>query len=348
MERRDSGFSLLELIVAMALFLIVTGAIYGLLQLGTHDRNRASRRSDIQKNARVAVHLIGRDVLNAGLAYHRRGAVVPDDFISNRLRVPVDADTDRDILTSIVVGDNINPNNLNAITTTMTDTISFAYRDMDFNGGNVIDVGSAAAGGGSPAIVRLTSNTATGAAAARLYDVYLVESDTSQVAVMATGVNGSNTIDAGTGDPLGLNQRLDGIGVNRSLLRSCSSPADTNCTRYPATARKVYLISYKVDPNGTLIRVVLGNNTGAGSTLQIQEFPLAYNIEDLQIRYVLDDGSTVDNPATAGGAQEANRIRQVQISLTVQATEIDQRTGRPESITLTGTFSTRNLGYDAS
>jgi len=350
------GFSLLELVIAMVIFLIVTASIYGLMQLGTYDRNRASRRSDVLKNARVAVHMIGRDVLNAGLGYHRRGAIVPDNFNSTRLSVPSDVDLSRDVLTSIIAGNNLNTNTLNPDTSARTDMISFAYRDVDFNGGNGIDLAGASAPTGSPSVNRLTAMTASGAAAAQPYDLFLVESDTSQVAIMATAVNGSNTIDAAPGDPLGLNQPLDGTGINGSLLRKCTSAGDTNCTTYSATAKRVFLVSYKVKADGTLVRMVYGNNRGAAASSQIQELPMAYNVEDFQIRYVLDDGTLSDNPAVGPDGligtldddwQQFNRIRQLTIKVTVQSTEIDERTQRPESITFSSTFSTRNLGYDA-
>ncbi len=91
--------------------------------------------------------------------------------------------------------------------------------------------------------------------------------------------------------------------------------------------------------------------------LQIQELPLAYNIEDMQIKYVLDNGTTVDNPAVGNDGligtldddwQGFNRIRQVQVTIKVQSTERDEKTGLPEIITLSSTFATRNLEYDAS
>ncbi len=351
----ENGFSLLELMIAMVLFLIVTGSIYGLMQLGMYDRNRASRRTDVQKNARVAIHMIGRDVLNAGLGYHRRGGIVPDNFNNLRIGVPADVDNNRDMVTSIVVGNNLFPNNLNAVTSTRTDMIAFAYRDLEFNSGNVIDLLGVSAGG-SASIPRLTSKTSTGAAAAKPYDLFLVESDTSQILIMATAVNGSNTIDAAPGDPLGLNQALNGSGQNGSVLRQCTSSADTNCTTYSATAKRVFLVSYQVKPDGTLVRTIFGNNRGAASSAQIQELPLAYNVEDLQIRYILDDGSSSDNPSVGPDGivgtsdddwQGFNRVRQVRVTLSVQATENDEKTGKPESIKMTSSFSTRNLGYDA-
>lgn len=352
--RGQSGFSLLELLIAMTLFLIVTGSIYALMQLGTYDRNRASRRSDVQKNTRVAIHMIGRDVLNAGLAYHRRGAIVPDNFNSMRLGVPADVDSARDMLTSVVVGNNLNTNNLNANSAARTDTITFAYRDMDFNAGNVINLSGVSTVSSTTA--RLTANTASGASAVRPYDLFLIESDTSQVLVMATAASGTNTFDLAPGDPLGLNQAMNGTGINQSLLRQCSGATATNCTTYPATAKRVFLVTYQVKADGTLVRLIYGNNRGAASSAQIQELPLAYNIEDMQITYVLDDGQTVENPAVGPDGvvgtidddwQGFNKIRQVQVTVRVQSVENDEKTGRPEAITLSSTFATRNLGYDA-
>ena len=352
----EHGFSLLELMISMVIFLVVTGSIYALMQLGTYDRNRASRRSDVLKNARVAVHMIGRDVLNAGLGYHRRGAVVPDNFNNTALGVPADVDGNRDMLTSVVVGNNLYTNNLNAVTTTRTDMIAFAYRDVDFNLGNVISLQGVSAAAGNAAIPRLTANTPTGAAAVQLYDLMLIESDTSQTLVMASAVSGTNTFDAQAGDPIGVNQPLNGAGQAGSLLRQCASPADTNCTTYSATAKRVFLVSYKVKPDGTLVRIIYGNNRGAGAGAQIQELPLAYNVEDLQIKYILEDGTTSDNPSVGPDGvvgtgdddwQAFNLVRQVMITLKVQSTENDEKTHRPESITLTSDFATRNLEYDA-
>jgi hypothetical protein len=341
--------------IALTIFLVVTGSIYGLMQLGMYDRNRSSRRSDVLKNARVAVHLIGRDVLNAGLGYHRRGAVVPDNFNNLRLGVPADVDNNRDLLTSVVAGDGLFQNNLNTNTGVRTDQIAFAYRDMDFNGGQVINLLGVGAGG-TAAIPRLTSKAANGFAPVSVYDLFLVESDTSQVLIMGTATNGSNTMDAAPGDPLTLNQALNGTGQAGSVLRQCVDSADTNCTSYSATAKRVFLVSYKVKPDGTLVRTVFGNNRGAAASAQIQELPLAYNISDFQIRYVLADGSQSDNPSVGPDGivgtidddwQGFNQVRQVLITVTVLSTENDEKTNRPESITFTSTFSTRNLEYDA-
>ena len=351
----EKGFSLIETMVAMVIFLIVTGSIYGLLQVGLIDRNRASRRSDVLKNARAAMHLISRDALNAGLSFNKSGALVPDDFISTQLSLPPDADNERDLLTAVIGGNDVFSNVLSSDPSKRTDLIAFAYRDTAFNGGDVIGLNNATGVSGQSSVVELQTGP-NGARAARPFDLYLVESDSSQVAVMASSVPSSNAIRIAPGDPLGLNQPLDGTGANGSLLKKCTATITENCTTYVASIKRFFWVSYRVKADGTLVRTVYGNNTGATAAEQIQEMPIAYNIEDFQIRYVLQDGRVTDNPAAgpdgiAGTADDRpadfNLVRQITVTIKVQATEADEQLRKPETITLTGTFSTRNLEYDA-
>lgn len=351
------GFSIIEILIAMVIFLIVTGSIFGLLQIARIDRNRSSRNADVLKNARIAVHLIGRDALNAGLGFHRRGAVVPDNFLAAHLSVPPDEDNQRDILTSIVAGNNIHPNNLNSVSGARTDLIAFAYRDLDFNDSEVVNLQNAGTPGGTPQIARLQTTTSNGARNVRVNDLYLIESDTSQVAVLATGTNSSNQIDIAPNDALGLNQPHNGIDENGSLLRQCVDSADQNCTTYLASMKRFFWVKYHVSAEGTLIRTVYGNNrSGTSAADQRQEFPLAYNIEDLQIKYVLKNGIVTENPGAgadgvAGNAdddpEDLNQIRQITITLKVQALEADEQTRKYETFTISATFSARNLEYDA-
>ena len=354
---RKRGFTLIEVMIAMVIFLLVTASIYGLLQVARVDRNRSSRRADILKNARVAVHLIGRDTLNAGLGYHRRGAIVPDDFLSARLDIPEDADDERDLLTSIIAGNNIYANILQSDLNTKTDMITFAFRDLDFNSSNTVELQNVSSPTGNPATATLVTKTGTGATEARANDLYLIESDTSQVAVFASGVNGTNQINISPNDPFGLNQPLDGVDVNGSLLRKCVDSTDQNCTTYLASLKRFFLVKYHVRADGTLVRTVYGNNrNGLTPADQIQEFPLAYNVENMQIRYLLEDGRVLENPSAGPDGnvgtdddtpEDFNLIRQITVTLTVQSFEADEQTKKLDKITISSTFSTRNLEYDA-
>lgn len=356
-QKKNHGFTLIEVMISMVIFLIVSASIYGLLQVARIDRNRSSRRADILKNARVAVHLIGRDALNAGLGYHRRGAIVPDNFLSNRLGIPADNNSERDILTSIIAGNDIYTNNLQPDPNVKTDMIAFAFRDLDFNDFDLIELQNVNTPNGNPEIARLVTKNANGALNARANDLYLIESDTSQVAVVATGIVGTNQIDISPTDGLNLNQAMNGINENGSLLRKCVDSSDQNCTTYLASMKRFFLVKYHIKADGTLVRTVYGNNrTGVAPADQIQEFPLAYNVENMQIRFVLEDGTVTENPSagddgiigtTDDEPEEFNLIRQITVSLTVQAFEADEQTLRLDKITISSTFSARNLEYDA-
>lgn len=354
-KKSQKGFTLLEMIVAITIFLIVTGAVYGLLQIGRIDRNRSSRRSDMLKNARTAIHLIGRDVLNAGMSFHQRGAIVPDNFLSTRLGVPLDADTKRDILTSVIAGNNLFANNLNADPTVRTDLISFSYRDMPFNGGDTVSLSNVAAASGAANTARLTTVTNVNTAA-NDYDLYLIESDSSQIAVMVTDVSASRKLDIAPTDPLSLNQAFNGTGSGSSLLKKCTATVTTDCTTYLASAKRFSWVAYKVKEDGTLVRLIFGNNTGRPSDEQIREQPLAYNVQNLQFKYLLSDGRVTEKPSAGidgivgtidDKPEDFNLIRQISIILQVQSTEIDEQTRKPAIITLNATFAVRNMEYDA-
>jgi len=371
----QDGVTLIEMLVAIVIFLIVTGTIYGLLQIGRVDRNRASHRADILKNARIAIHLIGRDALNAGLSYNRVGALAPEGFVSSTFGLPGDPDTKRDAITAIMAGNDIFVNGLNPNTAVLTDTAVFCYRDMDFNGGDLVHLSDVKSPAADPSTARVEAvvppnspaGTPTGVEKARKHQLYLVESDSTQVAIMATDVNGAELVDAAPGDPLGLNQSLNGSGESGSVLRKCEPPLpgppavmDGNCTTYVATLKHFVMVGYKVKPDGTLVRTIYGNNTdGTVPADQIREQPLAYGVENLQISYVLEDGTVTSSPSaySDGGdnipstgnelPDQLNLIRQITVTITVQATASEGLNRKPESITFSATFSARNMEYTA-
>lgn len=373
----ENGFSLLELMVSITIFLVLIGCVFGLLELTRIDRNRASRRSDTLKNARAAVHLIGRDALNAGLSYNLTGGSVPEGFLATRLGIPPDINTTRDVLKSITSGNNINTNSL-LPNNGKTDLIAFAFRDMDFNRtkkydssgaeikdtiGDTITIKSAQAAAGSPTTAVITTapwSTDPTAVTPAVNDLFLVETDSSQVAVLATAVDPVNyKIQFAPGDPLGINQPFNGTGEGGSLLKPCNPAAGVtqNCTNYVALLKRFFWVSYKINSDGTLVRTVYGNNrSGTAASDQIQDQPLAYGIQNMKVRYVLEDGTVTDDPSAgpdgiAGTSDDTpdklNLVRQITVTLSVQTTANDEQTGTPETITLSATFSTRNLEYDA-
>lgn len=346
----ERGFTIIELLVVLVIFTIVTGAIYGLLEVARTSRNRSNNRSDVLKNARLAIHLIGRDAFNAGLGYNSVGGLSADNTLARIIGTPPDVDTDRDVITSIMVADQLYPNSISLVPGTRTDSVAFCFRDMEYFQNELVNI-SAIGNSGSPAIPRVTASAPIlggpplNAVEPKVHDLYLIESDRSQVAIMATNIAGNNRVDAQQGDPLGINQQLNAAGSAQSALRTCASSADTNCMDLSTTTlKKFHIVSYKVTPDGTLVRTKIGNNsTGAVPADQKVEQPLAYNVENLQLSYVLEDGTVTDAP----NAVQVNAIRQITVTITVQATSSAGQGQRRDSLTYSATFSARNMKYIA-
>lgn len=63
------GFSLLELVVAMAITLVISGAIYGMMAAGQSSFEREPLLSERQQNIRLAMTLIQEDIANAGQGF---------------------------------------------------------------------------------------------------------------------------------------------------------------------------------------------------------------------------------------------------------------------------------------
>lgn len=65
--RREQGFSLIELMVAMVATLVITGAVMQLVGAGNNAFRREPEVSDRQQNVRMAMAMIQKDVQSAGL-----------------------------------------------------------------------------------------------------------------------------------------------------------------------------------------------------------------------------------------------------------------------------------------
>lgn len=339
---------MLEMIIAVTVFLIVMSAVYGLLRIGIISRNAINNRSETITNARTSVNSVGKDVVNAGLGFTRVGGIVPDDFFTELLDLDNDNGQQRDLLTGIIAGNDVRESDLSR-NGQKNDVIAFAYRDLQFNSGNSVTITDAP-------IASITNNsivlkTPTGACAnCNPFDLYLIEStDGKQAVVMATEIPDTNTIVLEQDDPLELNQTVLGDANERSILTKCILGNTANCINYDSgvTAKKIYWISFSVDVDGTLVRTTYGNNTGGTASQQIQKQPIAYGVQNFQVRYLMQDGTISNDPAEENEfPMKMNEVVQVEISLTIKSANDERGVTNTELINVTSTFSTRNLKYD--
>ncbi|REJ75445.1 MAG: type II secretion system protein [Acidobacteria bacterium] len=344
--KRQEGFSIVELLIVTVLFLIVMAAVFGILQMAVTMRDSLDNSSEIMNAARVSINSAGRDAVNAGLGYSRVGGVVPDDLASTLIGIPMDPNSDRDVFTAIMAGNDVNSSVL-SLPGEKNDVVAFMYRDLAFNSGAPMIINSV---NYSPSIIDLRG--APGSCVdCRPFDLFLVESGNGNHALaMATAIVDTNsTIRVETGDPLSLNRPTDSSPSQRSILTPCGGGITSNCLTYSpqGTAKRVFLVSYGVNSQGVLVRTLYGNNAGAPASEQIRELPLSNGVQSFQVRYLLQDGTYTDDPSNANVDQGfMNEIVQLEMTITVKPKDGLSNLTRNQVVTLSSTFSTRNIKYD--
>ncbi len=254
----EKGVTLIELLISMTVFLIGISAIYGVTKLATVQKNTVNARTDQLRSARIALEYIRRDTLNAGFGFHRTGGNIPDNTGNLMFGIKSDTDSERDFMTSVMAGNDINNNSLNF--GVKTDVVTVISRDPLFNSGALINYTKAEESGTA---INITT-PANACTKCQLYDVYLFESSsgTTQVIGMVTDrTNSSIQLSPGVKDQFKLNQSATAIGDNQSLFVT---------TTGGGTIKRINLVSYSVTPEGVLVRKKYGNLADQGATEQIE------------------------------------------------------------------------------
>lgn len=338
---RQAGFSLLELLVSMIIFLIISTTVWGLMRAAQTSRSTVTEQTQLAKNMRIALNLISRDAYNAGFGYPAASTVIlPDNRISAALGIPNDSDTSRDTVPPVISGNNVTLNTFNTVANVRTDQVTFLHKDPTFNvvGGVSQPLGINAAtttSGGIDEIVPLSGSNSS----CRVNDIYVVIGNTGATVGLSTALSGTNRIQFSNGDLLGLNQ----TGTSGTLRQ----------ITVPASIQRVRMVTYHVTADGTLTRREYANILPA---VAFVDEPLVYNVENFQIQYVMDNGTVSDNPSAgpdgvAGNSDDTQNnlaaIRQIRFTVSTRSTERNS-SGQPYRESLTTTVSTRNLGYEAS
>jgi len=343
------GFSILELVTAMAIFIIVTGSVWGVLEVARNSRNVVSKQTQTAKNVRISLNLMGRDTFNAGYGYPIATSVImPNNSVSTLLGIPADTDNTRDFLPPIIPGNDLRANTYNTTAGVMTDQITLLFKDNTFNVIAAPTPSPTPTPGPTPDTrvsrpLKINAATTSGTgideivplspadnSSCRVNDLFLVSGGNGSTLGVVTGLVGTDTVQFANGDALGFN-----LTGTTGQLRAITTPA---------TMQRVTMVTYFVTADGVLTRREYVNvaPVGANPPINFVDEPLVYDVENFQIRYIMDDGTLSDNPNT-----NLTSIRQVRFTVSVRSRELNSA-GQPYRETMTSTFSTRNLGYDAS
>jgi prepilin-type N-terminal cleavage/methylation domain-containing protein len=331
----QGGFTIVEMMISLSVFVIVVGAVYGLLEVGRAGRLNTNQRWEVLQNVRIALNAVGRDAINAGVDYPNLGAMIP----SGKLTIvggADDGDGNPDSLTPVFAA-----NNLNSVNGVMTDQVTFLYIDDSFNGGTSVPASAISAPATTPTTVTIQNGFTN--APFNAGDIYLISGQNATALGVVTSKSGASTLTFANTDPLALNNSGANAAVNRVTP--------------PASISRVMWVTYYVadeDGNGTGTgtlkrRVYGGFNQATNALVNWTDQPLAFGVENMQIQYVLADSSVIDSPAT----NQMQDIRQVRVTVTVRSPDPDPKNidpathmPRPFRSTVTASFSTRNLVYE--
>lgn len=357
--RNEQGYTLLELLLAMVVFLIVTGSIYGVLRVAQQSRSVVTEEVGLNKNVRIALNLIGRDTYNAGYGYPvaENKVLLPDNKIATLLGIPVDVDTARDTVPPIIAGNNITLNNFGGTAGALTDQVTFLYKDSTFNlvgsttptDKRVSQPLSAFAPDNSSGTFEI-SPTSGNVSLNSVNDIYLISAETTRILAVATGFNGTTKIQFSNSDVLGFNSSAS-MGWIVDACKASNGQIVKGTSIY-----RIKMVTYFVTADGTLTRREYANAAPTTPATSFVDSPLVYGVENFQIQYLLENGNVTNNPSagpngTPGDADDDQEnlkaVRQIRYTINVRSTELNAA-GQPYRTSMTSTFSTRNLGYDAN
>jgi Tfp pilus assembly protein PilW len=368
--KRESGFSLLEMIIAMALGMIVLGAAVSLYTQGVGATFKVSQRAEMQQDFRAASNILLRDLSMAGAGLGNNTAIALPSGATPRYGCdqstchlgtsntapglyPLQSTTP--YFYGLLPGYQQGP----TIHGSPTDTITVAYTDTSFYlscytatvtslgvvqfalpttlPANCLPYGVSAPQAVNDSVVGLTVG-----------DLIYVSLSSNPVLVEVTGVptlTGTNTysVPFANNDVLKMNQTASGKGLNTAAVNA----SGTSPTR-------VFVITYYIDNTlnpSRLMRQVSGHNP----------MPVADNVVYMQFNYDLFNDSTnavavaCSNPgAAADGCSGAstgllpNEVTKINVAHMAMSSTIKGAQGGFQGLDLVTSVSARDLTYNNS
>jgi prepilin-type N-terminal cleavage/methylation domain-containing protein len=348
LKHRDSknceqGFSLLEMLVAVAVMIVVTGAMFALMRDSVKSSKASLEMSDGQQSSRTGQEFINRDLMNTGDGLDSISDIrVPQGFVTNYLTLsPItNVSTPGIIKLGLITTDDDVPMNTVVPGTAplvtvranpvLTDRISILQMDRNF-----VPI-TLAAGAINPVDGSVAVDPADIGQFA-VGEIYFVSSSEGSMFATVT-----DRVAVGTANPLLVFAGGDSLGLN-SVGAGSQLDAITASASLPASLCRMKIIHYYVNSNGLLMRRVFGaRNAG------FVESVIAEHVVSLQFRYFINmrdaNGNVIQPRGQLTTSQQQVETRQVEVMVTVETPHTLQN-GQRQQITMTTSTSVRNMQF---
>jgi type II secretory pathway pseudopilin PulG len=340
----QSGFTIIEALIATTMLLIIVGAIFALVRDSMKVTITTYELTDAQQNLRTAHEFIGRDLVNAGDGLENIGNIrVPLAFVNSYVTLnPVTDPSSPGIINlAIFTTDNNVPANTpitgavpaaNILTATDRQTILAQDREFTFNNLNSIGLAAAAI---NPAGSTITIPAGDPMSKFTVGEVYFLTSSAGGTFCIITSINEpARQLSFVASDVYGLNQpgavgHIWAISGGQTLATSL---------------QRMRMIQYYLTSTGLLIRRVFGVQGTA-----FRESMIAEHVLDVQFNYSLITTDSVGNvtPSTTTALTTSAQqlaVRQVDVRVTVETPHAIQN-GLRQPLTMTTSISVRNMQF---
>jgi prepilin-type N-terminal cleavage/methylation domain-containing protein len=346
--RNQDGFSLMEMMVAITVMLIVTGAIFAMVRDSLKVATTTYELVDAQENLRIAQEYINRDLMNAGDGLKSLSTLrLPQPFVGSYLTLNPITETGMPagvINFGILTSDNNVPANTTVLATSpaltvrsspvLTDRQTILELDRDPADTHLpitLIPGKINAAGTTvtvPTLAILNKFT--------LGEIYFFSSTLGGTFGAVTAKDtAALTLSFTSGDP------NDPYGLNATAAGNIA--AISSAGTISTTLQRMKIIHYYINSNGLLMRRVFGVK-GAGMSESI----IAEHVVSVQFNYGLSltdgSGNVLQPTPTLSTPDERINVRQVEVIVTTETPHALQDGVRQQLSTTTIT-SVRNMQF---
>lgn len=337
-KRRQAGYTMLELLIALGCMLVIGGASLMLISRSIKFANSTYNVTDAEQSLRNAHEVINRDLTSAGDGLRGIGTITaPVAFVQSYVtRTPVTCNDANFPCIGIVTSDDSIPAST-AIPQaspgtnflTGSDRISMLIRDTTFNSGNTVSLFA-----GKISVVGTSTIMVVGATETALFkvgEIYALTSQNSAAFGVVSAVDTTtNKITLTNGDGYGINQN--------STLSSISQVATfvAGLNTSPVAVMRLQIIQYYVTSSGLLMRRVIGvANKGFSDAV------VAEHVSSLQFRYLTNltdsNGNVIQPVAVLSSSTQQNAVREIETTINLEtAGAVNSVTNANSSTTMCG------------
>jgi prepilin-type N-terminal cleavage/methylation domain-containing protein len=371
--KRQSGFTLVEFSVAMAITMVALLATVMAFRMATYSNQNVTQREDMADNIRAGLNLLEQDVIMTGMGIPTGGITIPTfaatsacpGGTSNLARpLPTAAGTFpacNTTLPSIEPGNALGPfiTAPDATSSVNTDVLTVVYADNTASSTSTIigmnaqpingtscPGGSISASGNSVTFdtgcFNLTSLAASGVQI-NPGDLIMFSNTNGKALQEVTSVSGQ-TLNFASGDAFKLNGITAATGGTIKQLQNSTVNGVTGVVTYLGTypqtsATRIWMVSYWLDNVTDPIHIRLDRAVNF-NTAQ----PVGETLENLQFTYNFNDGVAVNQVTVPTGYSES-QIRSVNLFMSTRSTSMLGQTKQYARENFQTQLSLRSMAY---